>query len=224
MSNSNIPAFENVKTPCWLTHPKLKLGEYEVIGGKSDQPQLDATISVSLDKPYSGNRTWPWHENYVQVISYPIENMKVPNKDTFVQLINYLRLKIQEDHMVHIGCFAGHGRTGLVLSALMCEFEGPAGAIEKVRKRYCHKVVESQVQVDFLHEVFGISKVGPSYKHNDATPVLDFKQKEKPKTYPKYNNTYEGKTWPGFNREERIVKSIYYDIDSPLSIFKKAKE
>ena len=69
-----------------------------------------------------------------------------------------------DNKRVHVGCIGGHGRTGLVLSALVAQMTGMPDPISYVRKHYCTKAVESTEQVTFLTKHFGAAKVEPSKK------------------------------------------------------------
>jgi hypothetical protein len=64
-----------------------------------------------------------------------------------------------------MGCIGGHGRTGLVLSALVHVITGEKSAIHWAREHHCKKAVESESQVKFLVKHFGIesAKVTPRY-------------------------------------------------------------
>jgi hypothetical protein len=60
---------------------------------------------------------------------------------------------------VHVGCVGGHGRTGIVISAIVAELTGKKDAIQWVRKHYCKKAVESKAQVQFLMKHYGVTEV-----------------------------------------------------------------
>lgn len=191
---------------CWETHPPLKVGDYTIIGGKSTEPPENVDISISLDAPYSGPRSWPWQRDPLIVVDYHITNMGVPPIYTFRQLLEYCIAQMSEGKRLHVGCFAGHGRTGLLLSSLMAEIEGPEDAVQKVRTRYCHRVVESQVQVDFLHTHFKVPKVIPTYSDAQIYGALS----KTPKSHTMTFNTVE--------TSSKITSDVFYDQDHELSI------
>lgn len=67
---------------------------------------------------------------------------------------------------VGIGCLGGHGRTGtsLAIIATLADLV-PIGTdpVEWVRKRYCHKAVESDEQLDYIEDVTGRRVVSDAY-------------------------------------------------------------
>jgi hypothetical protein len=111
----------------------------------------------------------PWEEGYgvITQVDYPIRDMGVPTdpKD-FKKLIDWLRNQLQDGKKVHVGCIGGHGRTGMVLAALVSVMlPDEADAIGYVRKNYCDHAVESSEQVQFLNKHFGC-KVVKGYKED----------------------------------------------------------
>jgi hypothetical protein len=147
---------------CAHSHPPLPLGGDKVIyGGSCYSPIVpDIDISVALDsgwKPAGNMFPWQGRTEFL----FTIQDMNVPSSLTqFQKLLAFLQKQIEKDKVVHVGCIGGHGRTGMVLSALvsqmMPEVESPT---QYVRDNYCAKAVESAKQVDWLHEHFGIKKV-----------------------------------------------------------------
>ena len=69
----------------------------------------------------------------VEVIRFPIPDRSVPqNKQMFSALILFLKAKIDDAKKIYIHCKAGHGRAGIVASALLCHHlkVTPSKAIE----------------------------------------------------------------------------------------------
>lgn len=158
--------WETKSTPlCYESHPKLKLGKGTLIGGSASRPKSKtADVYVSLQSgSTSGCSSDPWDEKQVWEIHYSIEDQHAPkNVERFQKMITYLCNQLQEGKTVHVGCIGGHGRTGLVISAIVAELEGKKNAIEWVRKHYCKKAVESWEQVKFLEKYYGVTKAEPS--------------------------------------------------------------
>ena len=77
-------------------------------------------------------------------------------------MVKWLAKQVEAGKKVHVGCIGGHGRTGLVLAALARVMIDEKDAIAYVRKNYCHKVVETTAQVNFLAKHWGIAKADPS--------------------------------------------------------------
>lgn len=168
-------------TRCADTHPELPIvvnGVTRYIrGGSVTAPTKpndwgNADIIVGLDTSMKVSKEmYPWDDK-AQFIFY-IRNMGVP-KDLvqFKKLLNYLKVNILNDKKIFVGCIGGHGRTGLVLAALVTELTGEKDSITYVRKNYCAKAVETVTQVDWLCNNFGVTKVGTpkaAYKYKVAT-------------------------------------------------------
>lgn len=156
--------YKSLAPRCYESHPPMPLpGTDKVIfGGNCSSPVvLDADVYVGLCTSMKHTaRSWPWKQGVEFLFS--ITDMAAPaNPDEFRKLINWLKKQVDEGKKVHIGCIGGHGRTGTVLAALVSMY-GEPDAIAYVRKHYCKKAVESKVQIDFLHEQFGVKKVEPS--------------------------------------------------------------
>lgn len=145
---------------CYESHPPLKIGEYTIYGGSCAHPIVkDADVYVGFDLSMrSTSRAYPWEAG--EEFLYYIQDMSVPEDPaSFKKFIAYLSAQLIAQKKVHLGCIGGHGRTGLVLAALVTYMTGELDSISYVRKNYCEKAVESAKQVDFLNRHFGITKV-----------------------------------------------------------------
>lgn len=150
---------------CYTTHPVLSIGKGKVYGGSCSTPSTDkADIYIGLD-PFMKHQThqYPWEKakngGPVEVL-FRIEDGRAPSDEkNFVAMIDWLAARLEEGKTLHIGCIGGHGRTGMVLAALVKVVMGEEDAITWVRKNYCHKAVESRVQVKFLNLYFGIKEI-----------------------------------------------------------------
>lgn len=146
---------------CYESHPALPLGGGRVIyGGSCGYPVVtDADIYVGLDYSMATNpMQYPWNSG--ESFKFLIPDMGVPaDVQEFKHLIDWLALQLIAQKKVHVGCIGGHGRTGMVLSALVKVMMGEEDAITYVRKHYCQKAVESTSQVRFLNQHFGIKEV-----------------------------------------------------------------
>jgi hypothetical protein len=148
---------------CYHSHPALKIGKFEVFGGSCGNPiHDDADVYVGLDWSMKQHKQrFPWEPG--EAIHFEIKDGHAPsNAKEFFELIDYLEIQINDGKKVHAGCIGGHGRTGIVLSALVAQMTGLEDPINYVRTHYCKKVVESKEQVDFLVEQYGCKDVGPS--------------------------------------------------------------
>jgi len=148
---------------CYQSHPPLKIGDYVVYGGSCSFPVTkDADVYVGLDFGMSpGKVAYPWNPG--EEFLFKIPDMGVPpDAAEFIKLIDWLAVQLTAQKKIHIGCIGGHGRTGMVLAALVKKVLGEADAITYVRKNYCEKAVESASQVAFLQKHFGITEVEPA--------------------------------------------------------------
>lgn len=147
---------------CYESHKALPLGDFEVFGGSASYPEVkDADIYVALqDHSSCGLVSDPWEPQEVIEIQFGINDMgcpKVAEVGRFKKMITYLWEQIQLGKKVHVGCIGGHGRTGMVLSALVAEATGNKDAIKFVRKNYCKKAVETEKQIAFLIKHYGVT-------------------------------------------------------------------
>jgi len=145
---------------CFHTHPALKIGEHYVFGGSCSTPvHDDCDIYIGLDWTMAEHeKRLPWVEGHS--IHYKITDGQAPkNPDEFKALITWLAARIEKGDKVHIGCIGGHGRTGLVLAALVAQMTSEKDPITYVRENYCEKAVESTTQVKFLMTHFGAAEV-----------------------------------------------------------------
>lgn len=157
----------NVGKRCHHSHPPLPITvdgtTYTLTGGTGNsKPKSNVDIFIGFDHGMvKTDRRFPWTEGWE--IHFPILDMGIPPvaKD-FKDLIAWLEEKILEGYKVHMGCIGGHGRTGLVMSALVTQMTGEKDSIAYVRKHYCKKAVESAEQVTWLKKHFGIKPQKPT--------------------------------------------------------------
>ena len=141
-----------------------------IYGGSCHKPIVeDADVYVSLDveQPvYYWEQPWYDHENKTH-IRFPITDMSIPDdSQDFKYCIEHIQYLLTEGKKIHVGCIGGHGRTGMVLSALVQASMGdklvdangsPISAIDYVREHYAQKAVETVPQILFLHYNYGIA-------------------------------------------------------------------
>lgn len=171
-------SYGNFGKRCYESHPPLKIktdqGEYVIYGGSCSRPIVtDADVYVGFDMSMtSTHRAYPWEAG--EEFLYYIQDMNVPqDAASFKRFISYLSAQLVAQKKVHIGCIGGHGRTGLVLAALVTYMTGELDSISYVRKNYCEKAVESALQVDFLNKHFGIVKVAGAKEAHRAPSRVD---------------------------------------------------
>lgn len=165
--------FDPKKPPafgCTSYHPPLQLNindkSVEIFGSSCLNPNIkDADIYISLDsmaEDYQWER--PWERNGREHIRFFIKDGGVPtNLSQFDKCLDYTIKALDEGKKVHVGCIAGHGRTGLFLAALAQKTIGTkleneyVSAIDYVRDTYCNNAVENMRQVLFLHAVYKVA-------------------------------------------------------------------
>lgn len=152
-------------TACADTHPALEIPGtgLHIYGGSCIHPVVkDADVYVGFQTGMKSTiRQLPWYDG--TEFLFPISDMQAPKSlPEFMNLLNFLASNMEDGKKVHIGCIGGHGRTGLVLAALVTHMTGEYDSITYVRKHYCKKAVESSTQIDFLHDNFCIKKVAGS--------------------------------------------------------------
>ena len=153
-------------TKCYSSHPVLKIGGGTLQGGSCGYPAKGADIYVGLDGHMAFQEPpYPWLQKSggpIEVL-FPITDTAAPKDEkNFVKMIAWLKERLAEGKKVHVGCMGGHGRTGMVIAALVKECMGIEDAIGWTRKNYCQKAVETKVQVQFLVQTFGIKSAEPS--------------------------------------------------------------
>ena len=195
---------------CYEDHPQLPIvvGDktYVITGGSCTSGNTKGhDVFVGLDHGMKMTaRQFPWEEGVE--IFYPITDMGVPeNLPNFKKLIEYLSDSLRAGLKVYVGCIGGHGRTGLVFSALVAHMTKMKDATTYVRKNYCERAVESTKQVDWLAKHFGVKKVKPA-KTGDWS-----KGTGRSDTY--YDNLHA--KWPG--KGNGNVTSLRGDVVKPMT-------
>lgn len=161
---------------CYHTHPAINLPEVEgtLYGGNGYAPVKKADWYIDLNPR---NDVTP-HQLYDtkdggKYTNFPIPNMGVPNIKKLRNLVQSICEALEKGTDVHIGCIGGHGRTGLVLAAVVRRITGNLDSIDWVRNNYCVKAVESQKQVEYLERHFGIKPVKPRYDSSPSWVIGD---------------------------------------------------
>lgn len=72
-------------------------------------------------------------------------DMSAPASDVLDNLVEICVSKMKQGKLVDIGCYAGHGRTGLLLACLIARKErlSARDAIKATRVRYCSRAIET---------------------------------------------------------------------------------
>jgi hypothetical protein len=206
---------------CYHSHPGLKFTaldgvEYTIYGGNCSTPVVyDADIYIGFAYSVSNpSLLYPWDEGYkvVEVINYPITDMAAPaNPASFKKLVDWACNQLQSGKKIHAGCIGGHGRTGMFLVAVVAQMAGTKDAIQFVRKHYCKKAVETDSQVEFMIQHYGVSKVAAVKKFGNSA-VWD--NDKLPYTGSATTNGYQGSSGGkkqaslGFSTATRCINPV----------------
>lgn len=150
---------------CYENHKPMMVPSIErlIWGGSCSSPIInDADIYIGLDGHMRNTpRRWPWTPGHE--VHFPIPDMGIPkDQEAFHKLVGWLSQRLRKGDKIHIGCIGGHGRTGMLLAALVATVGQTPDAITYVRQHYCPKAVESREQIDFLEARFGVTPVKPT--------------------------------------------------------------
>jgi protein-tyrosine phosphatase len=159
-------AYAGSYTACKHNAMPIKIDgkEYFIEGGSCLVDRHTVDVYVGLDDNFAHrDDAFPWKAQ--SRVFFPIKDHCVPkSKRELDSLADYLKEKIVAGKKVFIGCFGGHGRTGLVLAAMVKLYMGEEDAITYVRTNYCKQAVESKSQVDWLQKHYKIKVVKGSHE------------------------------------------------------------
>jgi hypothetical protein len=154
---------------CHHSHKELSLGGGAVLGASCCQPREGYDIYIGFDHGMKRFRTFPWDSptaSKVVEVYFPIPDGGVPEDVAeFKRMVAWIVAQLALGKRIHMGCIGGHGRTGMVLAAIVSHVLEPAGAGKWVRANYCKTAIETTEQVEFLKSHFGISPVEASRDH-----------------------------------------------------------
>lgn len=179
--------FDPKKPPafgCTTFHPPLALSvnekAVEIYGSSCLDPIVkDADLYISLDS-LAPDYEWehPWENSHKKHVRFFITDGSVPENDRqFKKCLDYTVQTLDEGKKVHVGCIAGHGRTGLFLAAIAQKTIGEQlknegiSAVDYVRDNYCANAVENLRQALYLNVVHGVA---PPIK--EAKRMAEFKE------------------------------------------------
>lgn len=164
--------FSKVYRRCHEDHPVMKVANGELVGGACNSPRKKFDVYVGLDVTMATHsRSYPWvaEDKRTIRIHFPIRDRGTPvDVESFHSMIDWLCTQLQAGKKVHVGCIGGHGRTGLVIAAIMAKL-GEKDAIAWTRKNHCQKAVESDEQVKFLVKEFGVKSATATDRHKKSS-------------------------------------------------------
>lgn len=168
--NLPVPHKSAYKGPCYEGHQVIKILNGEFLGASCSNPVAGFDIYVGLD---GGFRTigpgYPWEPPSStpehQFLFHIADGSAPKDPVRFKAMITWLTAQLKAGKRIHAGCIGGHGRTGLLLAALIAEATGEIDAIAWTRKNHCEKAVESTAQVKFLMDHYGVKPAVGSKSH-----------------------------------------------------------
>ena len=157
-------------TPCYASHKPLSVAGGKLLGGSCIEPAEGYDIYVGLDWAMRRDPRYPWNDpstSQVVEVYFPITDGGIP-KDVveFKKMVGWLIDQLGLGKAVHIGCIGGHGRTGLLIAALVSHVDGiGSSAAEWVRMHHCKQAIETTKQAKFLREHFGVAELTGSQNY-----------------------------------------------------------
>lgn len=104
--------------------------------------KMKIDVIINLEEYY---RTYKGFESK----HIPIDDFQAPKLDDFIEFVKFVQIGIQEGKSIAVHCYAGMGRTNLMLSSYLLYHMGmkPATALEYVKQRRpVHLVNEAQIE------------------------------------------------------------------------------
>lgn len=224
---------------CHEDHKELEIGGGILLGASCNSPRSGYDIYVGFDwgmhlpaPPSPWNPGDEGEDPHAIHAKFQITDGSVPSDtDEAKRMVTWLVGQLAEGRRIHIGCIGGHGRTGMIMAAIVKEALGEKDAIAWVRKHHCKKAVETQTQVDWLQKHYGIKPAKPSRgswgadsfagkysgKYGGNGYLSGGKSKGKGGTVTAIKS---GPDAPDFNAAREGTK--YHPIESPTRIFSGA--
>ena len=97
-----------------------------------------------------------------EILYYPIPDFGILPTDVLEELVSKVLFRLRQKKRIGIFCFEGHGRTGYVAAVILGKL-GVEDPIRFLRKHYCEKAIESNVQVQHIAEVLDQPKLAERY-------------------------------------------------------------
>lgn len=147
---------------CYEKHSALALGNGTLLGASCLQPRDGFDVYVGLDEGMERRHlAFPWQPaSKVVEVKFPIRDGGVPTDVAqFERMVRWLVERLGDGQRVHIGCIGGHGRTGMLMAAIVRVLHGDLDAGRWVRENYCKEAIETSAQVEFLRREYGITPV-----------------------------------------------------------------
>lgn len=185
---------------CHEDHPTLKILNGEFRGGACSSPKPGFDIYVGLDySMHFYGKHFPWQvapETHPEhEFQFKITDGRAPSDAVeFKAMITWMVSQLELGKKIHVGCIGGHGRTGLVLAALIAEATGEKDPIQWARDKHCKKAVESTEQVEFLVKHFGAKTAAGSkagvYSSNNKWQDLPKANYDRDSAVARFNAKY----------------------------------
>lgn len=104
-------------------------------------------VQIIVNLTNNEERNIQCYKTNVNVIHFPILDNKIPdNHKVFFNLVVFLAQKIKEKNKIYIHCKGGHGRSGILVSALLCQMYGllPGDSFKKTSEYHSKRLVHAR--------------------------------------------------------------------------------
>ena len=154
-------SFSHHKQPCHV-------GPVEVIqnlfcGSMDESIEMVTSARVNTLVPLESLSAKIWDLGFRgEILYYPIHDFEVLPTDVLEELVAKILLCLDKGKKVGIFCQGGHGRTGYVASVILGKL-GVEDPIRFLRKHYCKKAVESNIQIEHIAKVLDKPELAERY-------------------------------------------------------------
>lgn len=153
------------------------VGPVEVIqnlfcGSLDESIEMVASARVNTLVPLESLSAKIWDLGFRgEILYYPIYDFEVLPTDVLEELVSKVLLCLDKGKKVGIFCQGGHGRTGYVASVILGKL-GIEDPIRFLRKHYCKKAVESNIQIEHIAEVLDKPELAERYTSKNVVNGL----------------------------------------------------
>ena len=141
---------------CWIIQGKLAGMERPGLLWRLEE-DLDFLRSMEISTIVNLEE-YAWDYGLFRVKHIPIKDFKAPRLDNIKEFVRFIDIEIREGRRVVVHCYAGMGRTNLMLAAYLV-YMGmePNNALNLVKEKRPYHVVNEE-QEDALSEYFYVIK------------------------------------------------------------------
>ncbi|MGL4813964.1 MAG: protein-tyrosine phosphatase family protein [Enterobacter sp.] len=132
-------------------------------------------VNLIIDLTKLDEKNIKKYQTNVDVVHFPISDNNIPeNKEQFYNLVVYISKQIKDGKKIYIHCKGGHGRSGILVSALLCYIYNitPNESFKKTSEYHSTRPIharrskmnefwkkkgspQTKEQKQFIHDLFG---------------------------------------------------------------------